>query len=201
MAGETIGILIGGESRRMGRPKALIEVEGGTLLERTVMVARQVSANVVLLGSPPFTLPVSLRDMEVWPDEAEGAGPIGGLAALLSQMETRYGLLLACDMPRLAASLLKWMSGAAHVLRCDALVCQTEDPASPEGHRLHPCCAVYDVRIRDAVNRAIDNGEHEMCGLLSRLKVHPHVLLGDNARWVENWNEPADMGESAGGGA
>ncbi|MBK8268514.1 MAG: molybdenum cofactor guanylyltransferase [Planctomycetes bacterium] len=193
MSGETIGILVGGQSSRMGRPKALIQVEGGTLLERTAMVARQTTSNVVLLGTPPFDLPMSLRELPVWPDEHEDIGPIAGLQTLLSRMKSRYGLMLSCDMPRLGPSLLKWMSGAAHVLRADAVVCQTEDPASPKGHRMHPCCAVYDGRILDKVTDAIDNEEFGLCELLTQLKVHPHVLLGDNARWLDNWNVPEDV--------
>lgn len=193
MLGETIGILVGGQSTRMGRPKALIEVEGGTLLERTVLVAKQASPRVVLLGDPPFELPVSLRDMEVWPDRYDDVGPIAGLDALLQNMEGRYGVLVSCDMPYLAASLLKWLSSTAHILRSDAVVCHTSDTAASTDVRVHPCCAAYGAHIADKVVDAIEQERYGLCDLLKMLKVHPHLLSGNNARWVENWNNPGDV--------
>ncbi|MBX3397062.1 MAG: molybdenum cofactor guanylyltransferase [Phycisphaerae bacterium] len=193
MLGETIGILVGGQSSRMGRPKALIEVEGGTLLERTVLVAKQASHRVVLLGDPPFELPVSLRDIEVWPDRFDDVGPIAGLDALLQNMDGRYGVLVSCDMPYLAASLLKWLSSTAHILRSDAVVCHTQDTSAPIGVRIHPCCAAYGAHIADKVADAIEQEQYGLCDLLKSLKVHPHLLSGDNARWVENWNVPSDV--------
>ncbi len=45
------GILIGGASRRMGRPKALLEWEGVTFLERIAAALQAVVPEIVLLGA------------------------------------------------------------------------------------------------------------------------------------------------------
>jgi len=195
MLGETIGILVGGQSTRMGRPKALIEIEGGTLIERTVAVARQVSDNVVLLGTPPFQLPESLTSMPVWPDGRADRGPIGGLHALLSQMEGHWGVLLSCDMPNLNAPFLKWLISTAYFQDAQAVVCETEEPESAEGFRVHPCCAAYRADARAVVENEIAAERYAMRSLLGGLQVHPLALLGAHACWVENWNEPADIGD------
>ncbi len=200
----TIGILVGGHSRRMGRPKALIEVEGGTLIERTVAVARQVSENIVLLGEPPFTMPESLADLSVQPDCHADIGPMAGLYSLLFRAPGDWCLLLSCDMPNLAAPLLKWIVSEAQFGGHEAVVCATRDEADVDAFRVHPCCAAYRASILPRVEEAIVLRDFSMQALLARLNARSIPLLDRQARWVENWNAPEDMrraDEHGGGGA
>src|SRR5262245_25240944 len=93
------GVLIGGASRRMGRPKALIAIDGTTILERTVRIAGSFADRVVLLGHAPFEIPVPVSNLLCLPDRPGGVGPIGGLCALLENAESSNALLLSCDLP------------------------------------------------------------------------------------------------------
>ena len=204
MQSATIGILVGGHSRRMGRPKALIEVEGGTLIERTVAVARQVSDSVVLLGEPPFTLPESLADLSVQPDCHSDIGPMAGLYSLLFRASGEWCVLLSCDMPNLAAPLLRWIISEAQFGGHEAVVCATRDEADVDAFRIHPCCAAYRVSILPRVEEAIARRDYSMQALLARLNALSIPLLDSQARWVENWNAPEDVrreDECSGGGA
>lgn len=186
----TIGILVGGASRRMGLDKALLSVDGVTLLERTAAMAATVSDKVVLLGRPTFGLPRLVAPLRVVADVHPGIGPIGGLEALLLARREDACLLLACDMPRLSAELLKrlWQRACAEP-EADAVICATGGPA----RRWHPCCGVYRPSVLPVVEDAIRAQGYGVMQLLSRLRVEALELAGDEARWVENWNEPDDV--------
>ena len=59
------GVLIGGASSRMGRPKHLLEHDGTTFAERAVAALRPHVGDVVLLGSGE--VPSSLAGLPAWP--------------------------------------------------------------------------------------------------------------------------------------
>lgn len=183
----TIGILIGGMSRRMGLPKALMPVDGTTLIERTGSVAAGLGGEIVLLGTAPFALPAAIRALPVIEDLHPGIGPMAGLEAMLRARPNGPCMLLACDMPYLTASLLRRLDGVQSDR--DAVVCCTGG-VSP---RRHPCCGVYHPSVLPAVEAAVSAGRYSLTRLLEGLRVCEVVLADVEARWVENWNEPGDV--------
>jgi len=186
------GILVGGMSRRMGRPKALLPVEGGTLLERTVHVAASVTPEVVLLGRPAFELPDSLRHLVVVDDVTPDCGPIGGLASFFEKVPASDCLLLACDMPVLSSQLLCRLI-AASTDSVDAVV-----PREVGAKLIHPCCALYRSSAAPAVSASIAEGRYDLYGLISRLRWTSLVMNPSEALLLTNWNLPSDVGNAAG---
>jgi len=108
-------VLAGGQSRRMGRDKALLRLDDGrTLLERTVRVLRTVGLDDVVLSvsSPERALALreaapSVAALPVVADDAPGRGPLGGLAAALRARPGHAVLLVACDLPHLDGHALR----------------------------------------------------------------------------------------------
>ncbi len=202
------GILLGGQSRRMGRPKALLAVGASTLLERTVQVARSIADEVLLLGRPEYEIPASLDAFEVLEDVHPGVGPMAGLEATLLARPGQSCILLACDMPYLCEPLLRRLAEAEGDF--DAAVCRTEgrvgtdrrdrqcaarDPAV--GAQWHPCCALYRPSAMPAVQAAIAARQYGMIRLQDRLRVRPIHLAAEEAKWATNWNTPQDIDQPA----
>lgn len=185
----TVGILTGGPSLRMGRPKALIEVDGTTLLERTAAVAATVTNRIVLLGEPGFELPRLARPLRILPDMHPGIGPMAGLEALLSARPDDACMLLACDMPNLNSEPLKRLCDAIDAPETDAAACVTGE-VTP---RWHPCCAIYGPTVVGPLQAALNARQYAMTKLLSGLKAKAIRLRGQEERWVENWNAPSDL--------
>ncbi len=108
-------VLAGGQSRRMGRDKALLRLEDGrTLLERTVRVLRTVGLDNVLLSVSSPERALALREaapavaaLPVVADDAPGRGPLGGLVAALRARPGHAVLLVACDLPHLDSHALR----------------------------------------------------------------------------------------------
>lgn len=132
-APRTAVVLAGGRSRRMGAPKAWLEVAGTTLLQRIVAELGKVCSAVVVVGSKGDSLP-ALPASCVRVDDAPGtdhAGPLQGVAAGLAQLPgSALVYLSACDMPWVDAAHVEFMfERLEHRQELAAVVPQTEDPS------------------------------------------------------------------------
>jgi molybdopterin-guanine dinucleotide biosynthesis protein MobB len=133
------GILVGGSSTRMGRPKALLPYEGTTLLDRTAGQVRQRISRAYLIGDGPVpTLDPSLGRI---PDAPDSSGPLAGVLAALRWAPSAAWLVLPCDLPHLQAAALDWLIGQRAPGRWAVL-----PRLSPEG--VEPLLAVYEPQMR-----------------------------------------------------
>ncbi len=115
-------VLVGGRSRRMGRDKATLEVDGRTMVQRAVdaLVAAGVS-EIVLVGPPSGDLPpvAAAVPVEQHRDEVEGEGPLRGILAGLAGLAGLQGapsavaVVVGCDMPYLQPPLLALLARRA----------------------------------------------------------------------------------------
>ena len=81
-----IAILAGGQSRRMGRDKALLNWRGQPLLAHMVATARAAgAAEVVISGDPAQYAAFGPCVPDQWP----GCGPLGGIASVLRASASR----------------------------------------------------------------------------------------------------------------
>jgi molybdopterin-guanine dinucleotide biosynthesis protein MobB len=101
------GLLIGGKSERMGRPKALLEIGGKTLAERTYNTLSNVAASTILLGSGPA--PKSLAGVDRLPDVTHCSGPLAGMVSAFRWGPERTWIILSVDMPLMHEEALKWL--------------------------------------------------------------------------------------------
>lgn len=96
-------ILAGGDSRRMGRDKTRLEIDGQTLLQRAIDVLQDVFPQVLVSVRQH-------RDDVAVPqvlDEIPDAGPLAGLCAGLAAAKTPWGFAVAADMPFLRPTLIR----------------------------------------------------------------------------------------------
>ncbi|HWG51398.1 MAG TPA: molybdenum cofactor guanylyltransferase [Candidatus Acidoferrales bacterium] len=126
-------VLAGGKSMRMGRDKAVLQLEGRTLLEHALDTLRQVCAEVMVLGSREFYADFGA---EVVQDIFPGCGPLAGIHAGLSRTRTDFNLIIAVDTPFLSADFLRFM--AQRAIESGAVV------TTPQiaGYK-QPLCSVY----------------------------------------------------------
>ena len=105
-------LMAAGGSRRLGRPKQLVEVEGRTLVRRTAELLLEAGYEpvVVVLGAVVEPVRAELAPLPVDSVAREGwqsgmAGSIGaGLAALPDRVEAT--LVTPCDLPKLELGVL-----------------------------------------------------------------------------------------------
>lgn len=152
-------VLAGGRSRRMGRPKAWIEVGGQTLLARVVDRLRGSFRRVLVVGAPGQSLPetAAQRLDDRWPDR----GPLGGLATAMAWCEESLSpapaayALVGCDMPFVHGPLLRAMLAELEPGRC----------VVPEAEaQLQPLHAVYSAQALPHLRDRLLSGQ---LGLIS----------------------------------
>lgn len=132
------GVLIGGASRRMGRPKQLLEIASRSFAERVVDVLAPRVREVVLLGAGE--VPASLSSLARLLDAPGVAGPLAGILAAVESRTEDAWLVVACDQPWLDGALLDWLIAQRTPGRDGVL------PRADEG-RVHPFPGVYEPAL------------------------------------------------------
>lgn len=101
-------VLAAGEGRRMGRPKALMDFEGESLLRRSVKVALASGCSPVMAVVGPWEPDLGDLDVQVIPNPMAKEGMASsirlGVAALGADVDAV--LLLTVDQPMVDADLL-----------------------------------------------------------------------------------------------
>ncbi len=184
-------LLSGGESRRMGRDKALLpHPEGGSWLERTVLLLGQLEAPITLLSRHPehLELAQSLNSRLAFTITAQAEpppweGPLLALHRLMQQHPNQRLLLCPVDMPHLTLAAL-------HTLLAATAAKPGTIHLAHDGQRLQPLLALYpsSTRIRMHLAEAVGRGERRLQGWLTALPYRT-VLLDPHA--IRNVNRPA----------
>ena len=138
----------------MGRDKALLEVDGRSLIERAVEALSPLAHRTLLATGES----VRYADLGLEPvlDRVPRGGPLAGLEAGLSAASgADYVVALACDMPRVRASDLELLLARAEERGDDVVLFGA-------GELIEPLCAVYRARCLAPVREALERGERRM---------------------------------------
>jgi molybdenum cofactor guanylyltransferase len=180
-------ILAGGQSRRMGQDKALIDFRGRPIIAHVIDTLRELSNDVIVVSNRSSV--VDSFGARVVPDYEPPAGPLGGIAAGLSVMRHELAIVVACDMPFLNSPLLRYLIEQA--AEADAVVMQIEDNFEP----LH---AVYRRACLTAINQHLAAGDRRVISFYADVRVRsvPEInwrTLDPDGRSTANLNTPDDL--------
>lgn len=133
-------VLCGGESKRMGRPKAWLPFGGEALLQRVVRRVAEVAAPIVVVAAPGQDLPELPAGARVVVDRVAGRGPLQGIATGLEALggAAEAAFASSTDVPFLQPAMIRRLA-ALH---------RGHDVAVPSvGGRHHPLCAIYAAGV------------------------------------------------------
>lgn len=179
-------ILAGGRGARLGGfDKASVEIDGRTLLARTLDAVIDAAEVVVVGDQVPTERPVTFTV-----ESPRYGGPVAALLtgrdALLR--ETPMLVVLAVDMPRLDANAVRrLMTAAAGADGADGAVL-----VAPDGRR-QLALALDSVRLDEV--RPDYEGQHEMAlhRLLGELDLVDVPALADEHRDIDTWADLRDL--------
>jgi molybdopterin-guanine dinucleotide biosynthesis protein A len=171
-------ILCGGQSQRMGRPKAWLPFGSETMLGRVARRLGDVVSPLVVVAAPDQDVPPLSPDVQVVRDEEKGRGPLQGLAAGLAALHGKAdaAYLSSCDVPFLQP---------AFVRRLIELLGNHSVCVPRVGNFHHPLAAVYRLSVADAVQ-----------GLLAADRLRPFFLFQAAPTRVVTADELADVDPS-----
>jgi molybdopterin-guanine dinucleotide biosynthesis protein A len=141
-------VLCGGQSQRMGRPKAWLPFGKELLLQRVVRLLGEAVRPIVVVAAPDQDLPALPAEVDIARDAERGRGPLQGLLAGLSALRGRAeaAYLSSCDAPFLKPEFVRRMIE----LLGEQSICV---PHVGEHH--HALAAVYRIDVADAVTRLL----------------------------------------------
>lgn len=139
-------VLIGGKSSRMKTNKFVLQMGRATFAERAVAALQKIAAQRVSFvvgekqtGEIKNLLPLEVpRICDVFP----GKAALGGIYTALSNAESEWAAVLACDYPFATADLFVRLAETAQTADAsiDAVI-----PVQPDG-QLQSLCAIYRVK-------------------------------------------------------
>src|SRR3989442_1363542 len=94
-------VLCGGQSSRMGKPKAWLPFGGEIMLPRVVRLLSEAVTVVIVVAAPGQDVPDLVAGVDVVRDPERGRGPLQGLEAGLEALRGRAeaAYLSSCDVP------------------------------------------------------------------------------------------------------
>lgn len=150
-------VLAGGKSRRMGRNKALIELDGQPLIERIVRTVP--GKKVAIIANQQATY--RFLHLPVLADIYPGIGPMAGLHSGLLNSDTEYNFFLACDLPRLKTET---------ILRILAAHCGEDFVGPQTSSGIEPLCALYARRLLPGIERAVSEQRYGLQDYVASLR-------------------------------
>jgi molybdenum cofactor guanylyltransferase len=125
----TVAIQAGGESRRMGRDKALIPFLGKPLIQRVIQRVALLADEVLVTTNRPENY--FFLNLPLFSDLAPGRGALGGLLTALNAAHGDLVAVVACDMPFVSIALLAAQRDLLVEGDFDAVIPQTEGGTEP----------------------------------------------------------------------
>lgn len=182
-------ILAGGESSRMGRNKALLEVNGERMVETAYRRMAELFDEVLLVTNTPeiYEFIPCRKIGDIYP----GMGPLGGIHAALSSCSAARAFVTACDMPGLNPQLIRELSSMPGGV--DVVI-----PETPGG--LEPLHAVYAKSCLPKMERMLMSGERRILSFfdLAQVRLVPRgkiAVLDPEFASFRNVNTPEDYHE------
>jgi molybdenum cofactor guanylyltransferase len=177
-------VLAGGLSRRMGEPKATIELAGRPLVSRVVATVGSAGLEPIVVAKPDSPLPA--LDCRVLSEPSEPRHPLTGLLAALDASAGRGVVAIACDMPLVPAKFLTWLSQVPEPIA----ICEV-------GGRLEPLLGRYSTEASESLAEALSEGaaiRDAVAALDPRVISEDEIApFGDPERIVFNVNSPEDL--------
>jgi molybdopterin-guanine dinucleotide biosynthesis protein A len=176
-------LLAGGESRRMGRDKAFLEVDGEPLWRRQISKLEQVAAEV-LISVHDATSKIESLHHKVY-DPPHARGPLAGLASALRAISHSHLLVLAVDLPAMTSGYLSTLA---------SLITPGIGVAPKAEGFFQGTAAIYPREILPIVEAVLDSDDRSFQNLLRKACTEGLMIsvsvANEELPLFANWNTP-----------
>jgi molybdenum cofactor guanylyltransferase len=180
-------LLVGGESRRMGKDKATFLFRGKLLWQIQLELLRKLQPTEIFVSArvEPVWRPA---DVQFVADDPPSRGPMSGLVASLSKMRAKHLLVLAIDMPFMTEEYLMYLCSQIKPSR--GVIAKVDE-------RFEPLAAIYPQEALAIMQSALSGKDFSLQTVASRLiaagKLEVMSVTSEERKFFLNLNELADL--------
>lgn len=144
-------ILAGGKSRRMGFDKQFLIINEERLITKIAKQLKHVFTDILVVTNEPEAY--QQTDLRTVSDIYPGLGPLAGIHVGLTESQSEYAYVIACDMPQLSLELIEDQIAFLAKNGADALVTRT-----PTGY-LMPFHGFYSKKLITPLAKTLEAKE------------------------------------------
>ncbi len=168
----------------MGTDKALLAIEGKTLLERAIRLIQPICTSILVSSNNPAHQQPGIK---IIPDEIRNCGPLAGIYSCMKESETDWNFVISVDAvfvePEFIRSLIAEI-GAANVIV----------PLHTGGSE--PLIALYHKNSLGAMQTMLETKDYKVNNLFGKVItkfVDTEGWLKEYPRLFHNLNRPKDI--------
>jgi len=186
-------VLAGGESRRMGRDKALLVRDGQSQLEHTAALLAGVAERVFVSVRREQQGEPERKRFATIVDRYDGIGPVAGILSAMDEHANVDWLVVACDLPNVDTETLAYLLEKRSSDKPFTAFRSSHDDL-PE-----PLCAIYRAGSDALIREFVDAGM--VCPRKILIRSDTMLLEQPNPGALDNINTPDDLAGSILGAA
>lgn len=181
-------VLAGGQSRRMGRDKALLQRDGQSQLHLAVELLQGVTEQQFVSTRAEQQDDAERRRFAQIVDRYDDIGPIAGILSAFETHPEVDWLVLACDLPNLDRQTLDHLIEHAAVEKPFTAFRSSHD-GLPE-----PLCAIFRAHSAAIIRAFVEDGL--VCPRKILIRSDTMLLQQPNPAALDNVNTPDDLASS-----
>ncbi len=180
-------VLAGGQSRRMGQDKALLQREGQSQLSYIAALLERVTGQVFVSARRDQQDDPERGRFATIVDRYDDMGPVAGILSAMDEHPDADWLVVACDLPNIDAETLEYL--VAHRGNEPFTAYRSSYGGLPE-----PLCAIYAAGSGALLRRFVEDGIH--CPRKMLINSDTLLLEQPNPAALDNINTPDDLADS-----
>jgi len=181
-------VLAGGQSRRMGRDKALLQRGGQSQLAFAMSVVTECVDRVFVSTRADQTNDAERAQFDQIVDRYDDMGPVAGILTALEDYPEVDWLVVACDLPNISVETMQLLLRNREGEQAFTAYRSSHDDL-PE-----PLCAVYRSGCTDIVRQFVNDGIH--CPRKILIRSDTLLLEQMDPKSLDNVNTPDDLRNS-----
>ena len=173
-------ILIGGQSRRFGEQKCLVEYKGQKLTEIVYSNIVDSLKKISIVGKENY-----FDQYTFVPDNHQVQCSMNGINTALKAAKSEWIFIIACDMPLINSKAIHYLYDNIDFAQ-NALIPQIDE-------KLQPLCGFYKRSISKNFELAIKNEEYSLFKVLNNLDIKKIAIPHKLKLQFLNINYPKDI--------
>ena len=171
-------ILAGGKSSRMGFDKQFLKIDQRRLMDSLInKLKKEFKEIIIVTNKPEYYIGLSHK---IITDRLKEKGPLGGIHAGLLESSSKYGFVVACDMPNINMEYVSYMKDCMEDENLDGCVTNFMD-------WIEPFSSFYSRDLVSDIEAHIKSGRRSINSMLKNLNIK--YIEEDIARdFSPNWD-------------